>query len=158
MEFVSDEHETIGGFSHSCRVANVRFEAGEESQRVLVVPTLEGCSGGSRSADNRPLYGRASADRRKFYRKSTDLGTLCGSGEEKGFADPTFLVGPADGFGFGEGAGIAPCAGPCGPCHSRRQKRGLKLGRGLSVSWTTLFLGKVGCRRAMGPSSRAGWC
>ena len=93
MEFVSDEHEMIGGFSHLCRMANVRFEAGEESQRVLVVPTLEGCFGGSRSADNRPLYGRASADRRKFYRKSTDLGTLCGSSEEEGFADPTFFGG-----------------------------------------------------------------
>jgi hypothetical protein len=52
VEFVSDEHETIGGFSHSCRVTNVRFEAGEESQWVLVVPALEGCYGGSRSADN----------------------------------------------------------------------------------------------------------
>jgi hypothetical protein len=39
-------------------------------------------------------------------------------------------------------------AGPCGPYHCQRQKRGLKLGRGLSVSWTTLFLGKVGCRCA----------
>ncbi len=134
MEFVSDEHETIGGFSHSCRVVNVRYEAGEESQWILVVPTLEGCFGGSRSADNRPLYGRALADRRNFFPESTDLGTLCGSGEEEGFADPTFLVGSVDGFGFGEGEGDSPCAGPCGPCHSRRRKRGLKLGRGPSVS------------------------
>ena len=156
MEFVFDEHETIGWFSHSCRVANVRFEAGEESQRVLVVPALKGCFGGSRSADNLPLYGRASADRRKFYRKSTNLGTLCGSGEEEGFPDPTFLVGSADGFGFGEGAGIAPCAGPCGTCHSRRRKRGLKLGRGLSVSWTTLFLRENGMQTRAGPSSRVG--
>ncbi len=34
-------------------------EAGEESQRVLVIPALKGCFGGSQSADNRPLYGRA---------------------------------------------------------------------------------------------------
>jgi hypothetical protein len=72
VESVSDEHETTGGFSHSCRVANVRYEAGEESQRVLVVPALEGCFGGSRSANNRPLYGRASADRRKYG------GDICG--------------------------------------------------------------------------------
>jgi hypothetical protein len=77
MEFVSDERKTTGGFSHLCRVANVRHEAGEESQRVLVVPALEGCFGGSPYADNRPLYGRASADRRKFHCKLTDLGTLC---------------------------------------------------------------------------------
>ncbi len=40
MEFVSDERKTTGGLSHSCRVANVRNEAGKESQRVLVVPAL----------------------------------------------------------------------------------------------------------------------
>ena len=58
-------------------MVNVRYEAGEESQWVLVVPALKGCFGGSQSADNRPLYGRASADRRKFHCKLTDLGTLC---------------------------------------------------------------------------------
>ena len=152
MESVSAEHERTGGFSHSRRVANVQYEAGEESQRVLVIPALEECFGGSRSANNLPLYGRASADRRKFHRKSTDLGTLCGRGEEEGFADLTFLVGSADGFGFGKGAGNAPCAGPCGPCHSRKRKRGLKLGRGLSVSSTTLFLGESGMQMRARPS------
>ena len=65
--------------------------------------------------------------------------TLCGSSEKEGFADPTVLVGSADGFGFGEGEGLPPpCAGPCRPCICQRQRRGLKLGTGLSVSWTTI--------------------
>ncbi len=52
-----------------------------------------------------------------FYRKSANLGTLCRSGEEEGFTDPTVLVGSADGFRFGKREGLAPpCAGPCGPC------------------------------------------
>ena len=47
--------------------------------------------------------------RRKFYRQSTDLGTLCGSSEKEGFADPTVLVGSANGFGIGKGEGpLAP--------------------------------------------------
>jgi hypothetical protein len=96
-------------------MANVRFEAGEESQRVLVVPALEGCFGGSRSADNRPLYGRASADRHKFHRKLADLGTLCGSGEEEGFAGPTFLVGSADGLDLAKERGLLLVQGPAGP-------------------------------------------
>ena len=107
----------IGGFSHSCCVANDQNEAGEEGQRAMVVPTLKGGAGGCRSADNHPLYGCALADCHKFYRESTDLGTLCGSSEKAGFADPTVLVGSANGFGFGKGVGLAPpCAGPCGPC------------------------------------------
>ena len=40
MEFVSDERKMTGGLSHLCRGANVRNEAGKESQRVLVVPAL----------------------------------------------------------------------------------------------------------------------
>jgi hypothetical protein len=121
VEFVSDKRYMIGGFSHLCRVANDQNEAGEEGQRVMVVPTLKGGAEGRQSADNHPLYGCLSAERRKFYRESTDLGTLCGSSEKAGFADPTMLVGSANGFGFGEGEGLAPpCAGPCGPCIGRR--------------------------------------
>jgi hypothetical protein len=102
---------------------------------VMVVPALKGGAGGCQSADNRPLYGRALADRHKFYRESTNLGTLCGSSEKEGFADPTFLVGSANGFGFGKGEGLAlPCTGPCGHFISQKLRQGLKLGMGLSVS------------------------
>ncbi len=117
MEFVSNKRKMIRGLPHLGSMVNVWPEAKEETQWVMVVPTLKGCAGCSRSAYNRSLYGLALADCSEFHCESTDLGTLCGSSEEEGFANPTFLVGSADGFEFGKREGYAPpCAGPCGPC------------------------------------------
>jgi hypothetical protein len=63
----------------------------------------------SGSADNRPLHGRGLVDCRKLHCQLTDLGALCGSGEEEGFAGLTFLVGSANGLESGEREGpLAP--------------------------------------------------
>jgi hypothetical protein len=135
MEFVSNEHKMIRGFPHSRSVANVWPTAGEETQWVMVIHMLKGCAGRSWFANICPLYGRASANRSKFHIKLTNLGTLCGCSEEEVFANPTILVESANGFGFGQREGFAPpCARPCGPCTHQAQRRGLKLGTGLSVS------------------------
>jgi hypothetical protein len=111
-------------------MANVWPAAREETQLVIVVPALKGCGGRSRSAYNCPLYGHALAECSKFHCELTNLGTLCGSSEEEGFADLTILVESADGFGFGEREGFdPPCAGLCGPCTHQGQRQGLKLGK-----------------------------
>ena len=82
---------------------------------VMVVPALKGGAGGCQSADNRPLYGRALADRHKFYRESTNLGTLCGSSEKEGFADPTFWWDQPMDLDLAKERGLLfPAQGPAG--------------------------------------------
>ena len=73
-------------------MADVHPAAGEETQWVMVVLVLKACAGRSRSAYNRPLYGRLYAVCSKLHRELTDLGTLCGSSENEGFADPIISV------------------------------------------------------------------
>jgi hypothetical protein len=102
VKFAPVEHKTTRGVSHSSRVVNVRPLAGEETQWFMVVSSLGGCAGKSRSGDDYPLYGRTLTDCGKFHHKLTNQGTLCGSGVEEGFADSTFLVGSADGLGLGK--------------------------------------------------------
>jgi hypothetical protein len=117
MEFAPVKHKRTRGVSHSSRMVNVRPLAGEETQWFMVVPSLGGCAGKSRSGDGYLLYGRMSTDCGKFHRKSTNLGTLCGSGAEEGFANSTFLVGSADGLGLGKGEGpLAPLHADYGAC------------------------------------------
>jgi hypothetical protein len=99
-------------------MVNVRPAAVEETRWFMVVPSLGGCAGKSRSEGDHPLYGRSLTNSGKFHRKSTNLGTLCGSGAEKGFADPTFLVGSANGLGLGKGEGpTAPLPADYGACN-----------------------------------------
>ncbi len=99
-------------------MANVRPAAGEETQWFMVVPLLGGCAGKSRSEGDHPLYGRSSTNWGKFCHKLTNQGTLCGSGAEEGFADPTFLVGSANGLGLGKGEGpMASLPADYGACN-----------------------------------------
>jgi hypothetical protein len=54
----------------------------------------------------------------KFHHKLTNLGTLCGSGAEEGFADLTLLVESANGLGLGKGEGpSAPLHADYGACN-----------------------------------------
>ena len=104
-------HTTV---CHGCLyfgVANVRPLAGEETRWFMVVPLLGGCAGKSRSGVDYPLYGRTLIDCGKFHCKLTNLGTLCGSGAEEGFANLTFLVRSANTWTWqGRGAfGPLPC-------------------------------------------------
>jgi hypothetical protein len=55
MEFVSNKCKMIGGFPHSCHMANIWPAAGEETQWVMVIPVLIGCARRSWSAYNCPL-------------------------------------------------------------------------------------------------------
>ena len=99
-------------------MANVRPSAGEETERVLNLPLLEGGVKSGWPGNDFPLYGCSSADRRKLYSESTDLRTLCESGAEERLAGPTFLVGSADGLGFSKGEGpLAPLASGYGACN-----------------------------------------
>ncbi len=99
-------------------MANVRPSAGEETERVLDLSSLERCVKSGWPGNNFPLYICSLADRRKLYSESTDLQTLCGSGAEERFAGPTFLVGSANGLGFGKGEGpSAPLASGYGACN-----------------------------------------
>ena len=99
-------------------MANVRPSAGEETERVLDLPLLEGRAYSSGPGNDFPLYGCSSADHRKLYSESTDLRTLCGSSAEETFAGPIFLVGSADGLGLGKGEGpSAPLASGYGACN-----------------------------------------
>ena len=111
MEFGSGEFKTTRGIPHSCCMANVWPAAREESGWVMVVSSISGCSESSGSADNHPLHGRVLANCRKLHRQLTDLGALCGSGKEEGFAGPTFLVGSANGLESGERWAFGPFLG-----------------------------------------------
>jgi hypothetical protein len=105
MEFAPVKRKMTGRVSHSSRMVNVRPAAGEETRWFMVVPSLCGCAGKSRSEDDHPLHGHSSTNCSKFHHKLTNLGNLCGSGAEEGFANPTFLVGSANGLGLGKGEG-----------------------------------------------------
>ncbi len=148
MEFAPVERKTARGVSHLSRVANVRPLAGEETRWFMVIPLLVGCAGKSWSGDNYPLYGRTATDCGEFHCKSTNLGTLCGSGAEEGFADSTFLVGSADGLGLGKGEGpSAPLHADYRACNCRGRGQGRESGYGARyqlnpVSWSW------GCRHA----------
>ncbi len=99
-------------------MANVQPAAGEETQWFMVVPLLSVCAGKSRSENDHSLHGRLLTNCSKFHCKSTNLGTLCRSGVEEGFADLTFLVGSADGLGLGKGEGpTAPLPADYGACN-----------------------------------------
>ncbi len=99
-------------------MANVRPSAGEETERVLDLPLLEGRAYSSGPGNDFPLYGCLSADRRKLYSESTDLRTLCRSSAEERFAGLTFLVGSTDGLGFSKGeVPSAPLASDYGACN-----------------------------------------
>jgi hypothetical protein len=118
VEFAPVKRKTTGRVSHLSHMANIRPAAGEETQWFMVVPLLGGCAGKSWSEDNHPLYGRLSTNCGKFHHKLTNLGTLCGSGAEEGFTDPTFLVGSADELGLGKGGGpTAPLPADYGACN-----------------------------------------
>ncbi len=105
MEFAPVERKTTGGVSHLSHMANVQPLAREETRWFMVILLLGGCAGKSQSGDDYPLYGRALTNCGKFHHKPTNLGTLCRSGAEEGFADSTFLVGSDDGLGLGKGEG-----------------------------------------------------
>jgi hypothetical protein len=118
MEFALVERKMTGRVSHLSRMVNVRPAAREEIRWLMVVPLLGGCAGKSRSEDDHPLHGRLSTNCSKFHRKSTNLGTLCGSNVEEGYADPTFLVGSANELGLGKGEGPrAPLPADYGACN-----------------------------------------
>jgi hypothetical protein len=112
VKFAPVKRKMTGRVSHLSRMANVQPEAGEETRWFMVIPLLGGCAGKSQSEDDHPLYGHSLTNCGKFHRKLTNLGTLCGSGAKEGFADPTFLVGSANGLGLGKGEG------PTAPLHA----------------------------------------
>jgi hypothetical protein len=148
VEFAPVERKTTRGVSHSSRVANVRPLAGKETRWVIVVPSLGGCAGKSRSGDDYPLYGCTLTDCGKFHRKSTNLGTLCGSGAEEGFANSTFLVGSANGLGLGKGEGpSAPLHTDYGACNCQGRGRGRESGYGARYQLNP-YSWSWGCRHA----------